>query len=66
MFNKFLKRIKSQKGISGVLVALLLVMVGLGLVAGINTYMSDAKEQMLVKSDASLIEAGLVAADHGN
>ena len=52
--NKFFKRIKSQKGISGVLVALLLVIVGVGLVAGINTYMTDAKNKMLDASDTEL------------
>jgi len=42
MKNLF-KRLKSQKGMSGVLVSLLLVIVGVGLVAGISTYMEDAK-----------------------
>ncbi len=39
----FFKRIKSQKGLSGVLVALLLVVVGVGLVAGVNTYLDGQK-----------------------
>ena len=41
MKNLF-KRLKSQKGMSGVLVALLLVIVGVGLVAGVNKYMKGA------------------------
>jgi len=39
MIKNFLKRVKAQKGMSGVLVALLLVIVGVGLVAGINTFL---------------------------
>jgi len=42
MKNLF-KRLKSQKGMSGVLVALLLVIVGVGLVAGLNTFMDGQK-----------------------
>ena len=63
--NKFFKRIKSQKGISGVLVALLLVVIGVGLVAGLNVYMDDAKGQMLDKSDAALEKAGYTAPNRG-
>jgi len=40
MLKAFFKRIKSQKGMSGVLVALLLVVVGVGLVAAVNTFMN--------------------------
>ena len=43
MKNLF-KRLKSQKGMSGVLIALLLVVVGVGLVAGVSTFMTDAKD----------------------
>lgn len=32
---------------SGVLVALLLVIVGVGLVAGVQTFMTDAKDQLI-------------------
>ena len=55
--NKFFKRIKSQKGMSGVLVALLLVIVGVGLVAGVNTYMGSAKTAMLDQADTSIGKA---------
>ena len=41
MVKAFLKRVKSQAGMSGVLVALLLVIVGVGLIAGINTFMQN-------------------------
>lgn len=50
----FFKRIQSQKGLSGVLVALLLVVVGVGLVAGVNTYLTNAKTEILDASDTSL------------
>ena len=43
MLKNLLSRLKSQKGMSGVLVALLLVVVGVGLVAGVNTYLSGQK-----------------------
>lgn len=42
MFKGLLSRIKSQKGMSGVLVAVLLVVVGVGLVAGVQTFMTDS------------------------
>ena len=43
MLKKFFKRFKSQKGLNGVFVALLLVIVGVGLVAGINTWLKTQK-----------------------
>ena len=55
MRNLF-KRLKSQKGMSGVLVALLLVIVGVGLVAGINTYMGSAKTKILDQADSALAD----------
>jgi len=59
--NKFFKRIKSQKGMSGVLVALLLVIVGVGLVAGIQTYMSGASTKMQTSADAAILKATTAA-----
>jgi Flp pilus assembly pilin Flp len=47
MLKKLFKRIKSQKGMSGVLVALLLVIVGVGLVAGVNSFMTDTKDRLI-------------------
>lgn len=46
MLKKFFKKVKSQKGMSGVLVALLLVIVGVGLVAGVQTFMTDASNNI--------------------
>ena len=57
MLKMFFKRIKSQKGMSGVLVALLLVMVGVGLVAGIQTWMEGAKNDITDKANTSIATA---------
>jgi hypothetical protein len=46
MLKKFFSRVKSQKGMSGVLVAVLLVVVGVGLVAGVKTYMQGAQTKV--------------------
>lgn len=43
MKNLF-KRIKSQKGMSGVLVALLLVIVGVALVAGVQSFLEGERQ----------------------
>ena len=53
----FLKRVKARKGMSGVLVALLLVIVGVGLVAGINTYMTDASQTVQDGADTAITNA---------
>lgn len=52
--KKIFKRLKSQKGMSGVLVALLLVVVGVGLVAGINTFMTDSKDRIMQDANSSI------------
>ena len=57
MLKAFFKRIKSQKGMSGVLVALLLVIVGVGLVAGINSYMQGASQDIQDASDIAIDSA---------
>jgi len=62
MIKNLFKRIKSQKGMSGVLVALLLVIVGVGLVAGLNTYMSKAKSNMIDVVDQNLTSQGIATA----
>ena len=54
MLKKFINRIKSQKGMSGVLVALLLVMVGVGLVAGIQTFMEGAKTDIQNEANSTI------------
>lgn len=62
MFKDLLCRIKSQKGMSGVLVAVMLVVVGVGLVAGLNTYMTKAKDNAIDAADAKLVSAGVATA----
>lgn len=57
MLKSFLKRIKSQKGMSGVLVALLLVIVGVGLVAGVNTFMQSASTTIQNDANTSINNA---------
>ena len=56
MKNLF-KRLKSQKGMSGVLVALLLVMVGVGLVAGVKTFMDTNKNTIQLEAQNSIDKA---------
>lgn len=62
MLKNLFKRIKSQKGMSGVLVSLLLVIVGVGLVAGINTYMQGASQDVQDGADAAISAAVTAAA----
>ena len=57
MMKNLFKRIKSQKGMSGVLVALLLVIVGVGLIAGINTYMKGASKKIQNEANTSINNA---------
>ena len=57
MLKKLFGRIKSQKGMSGVLVALLLVIVGVGLVAGINGYMQGASNNIQASADGAITNA---------
>lgn len=52
--KKILSRVKSQKGMSGVLVALLLVIVGVGLVAGVSTFMNQAKDDLISDANTSI------------
>ena len=57
MMRNLFKRLKSQKGMSGVLVALLLVIVGVGLVAGVNTYMKNASNNIQNAADTAVTSA---------
>lgn len=52
--QKFFKRIKSTKGINGVIVALLLILVGVGAVAGLNTFMTDSKNTIVTDVNSSI------------
>jgi len=61
MLKSLLKRIKSQKGMSGVLVALLLVIVGVGLVAGIQTYMQNASTTIQTSANTAINNATAAA-----
>ena len=61
MLKKFLNRLKSEKGMSGVLVALLLVIVGVGLVAGIQTYMQGASTTIQSSADTAIATATAAA-----
>ena len=57
MLKNLFKRVKSQKGMSGVLVALLLVIVGVGLVAGIDTWLDAKKTQIQQAGDNAITNA---------
>jgi len=52
--KKIFKRIKSTKGINGVIVALLLILVGVGAVAGIKTFMDESKSTITSDVNTSL------------
>jgi len=62
MIKNLFKRLKSQKGMSGVLVALLLVIVGVGLVAGVQTYMQGASGDIQTAADTAITNATTAAA----
>lgn len=52
--KKFLSRIKSTKGVNGVIVALLLILVGVGAVAGIKTFMDNSKDTVITSTNAKI------------
>ncbi|MDF1876852.1 hypothetical protein JHD47_03365 [Sulfurimonas sp. SAG-AH-194-L11] len=54
MLKKLFGRVKSQKGMSGVLIAMLLVVVGVGLVAGVNTFMTDNMSDITLKAQGNI------------
>ena len=57
MLKKLFKRVKSQKGMSGVLVALLLVVIGVGLVAGLNTWIDGKKNLITNQANTHITNA---------
>ena len=57
MLKTVIKNLKSEKGMSGVLVAVLLVVVGVGLVAGVKTYMESAQDKVETAGDAAITKA---------
>ncbi|MBD3823594.1 MAG: hypothetical protein IE916_03700 [Epsilonproteobacteria bacterium] len=61
MVKGFLNRLKSNRGMSGVLVALLLVIVGVGLIAGLNTYMQGASTTIQTSANTAITAATTAA-----
>jgi hypothetical protein len=59
MFNLrlFKKRLKSQEGMSGIIIALLLVIVGVGLIVGVNTFMQDKTSDVQDAADTAIENA---------
>ncbi|UCM99939.1 hypothetical protein LCX93_10490 [Sulfurimonas sp. SWIR-19] len=57
MIKNLFKRIKSQKGMSGVLVALLLVIVGVGLVAGVSTFLNNQVNTIQTSANTAINNA---------
>ena len=55
--KKAFKRLRSQQGMSGILVTLLLVIVGVGLVAGVNAYMQGASTDVQTAADTAIAKA---------
>lgn len=60
----FFKRVKSQKGLSGVLVAMLLVVVGVGIVALFSTFITG-KAGEIQTSAGTQIDTALTNAQGG-
>jgi Tfp pilus assembly protein PilV len=52
--NKFLKKIKSQKGISGIVVALMLVLVGVVAVVGIQAFLKTQSTTVQTETTAQV------------
>lgn len=52
--TKFLKKIKSQKGISGVIVALMLVLVGVVAVVGIRSFLNTQQSTVNAATTAQV------------
>jgi len=65
MLKSLFKRIKSQKGMSGVLVALLLVIVGVGLVAGVSTFMNTQSGNIQASANTAITNATTAATTQG-
>jgi len=50
----FLKRLLGQEGINGVIVALLLILIGVGAIMGISAFMDDAKDRVIADTNTSV------------
>ncbi len=55
--NKFLRRLKSTKGVNGVIVALLLILVGVGAIAGISTFMDSSTTNIIADANGTINNA---------
>jgi len=47
-------RIRSKKALSGVIIALLLVLIGVGLVAGIGAWLSSTKSDIVSDANSTI------------
>ena len=54
IMSKFFKRVKSTKGVNGVIVALLLILVGVGAIAGIKTFLDDSSTTVITDVNTSI------------
>jgi len=57
MLKKMFRRIKSQKGMSGVLVSLLLVIVGVALVGGVQTFLESQRTVVQTQTAVAINKA---------
>jgi len=51
---KALKRILGQEGINGVIVALLLILIGVGALMGISTWLNDASNTVIQDANGTI------------
>jgi len=51
---KALKRILGQDGINGVIVALLLILIGVGAIMGISSWMTDTRDNVIADANTSI------------
>jgi len=51
---KVLKRILGQDGINGVIVALLLILIGVGAIMGISSWMTDTRDNVIADANTSI------------
>ncbi len=52
--SKLFTRVKSTKGVNGVIVALLLILVGVGAIAGVKTFMDDSSNTITTDVNTSI------------
>lgn len=54
--SRFFKRVKSTKGVNGVIVALLLILVGVGAIAGIKTFLDDSSATVISDVNSTITD----------